>query len=306
MREPPEDVSDDAVLDAVREHWLPGADGVEHLPVGFGAHHWRVYAAGEPRLFVTLDALGERHSLGSLTAAYAGAAALAADGLEFVHPPLAPFTAPFARGALSATAWLDGEPAGEGPMVDAAADAAAHAAMLRRLHAATLPDLPHWRPLVPDDLAGRLARLLRNPWDTGPHGARARSALRERLEHITRWTSAYHRLAIEARTRPWVATHGEPDTHNQVVTRSGPVLVDWESLKLAPRERDLRGLVEAGRADLVAPYWPMIEMFDIEWRLDEISQYAAWFEAPHSGTASDEIALAGLEHELARAEWRRP
>ena len=41
-------------------------------------------------------------------------------------------------------------------------------------------------------------------------------------------------------------------------------------------------------------------MFDLEWRLDEISQYAAWFEAPHSGNDSDEVALAGLHHELKR------
>ncbi|MEJ7832645.1 MAG: hypothetical protein WKF79_07010 [Nocardioides sp.] len=82
--------------------------------------------------------------------------------------------------------------------------------------------------------------------------------------------------------------------------------MDWESLKLAPRERDLRGLVEAGRADLAVPRWQMIELFDLEWRLDEISQYAAWFAAPHTGTASDEIALAGLEEELGRPEWRLP
>ena len=38
----------------------------------------------------------------------------------------------------------------------------------------------------------------------------------------------------------------------------------------------------------------MVEMFDLEWRLDEISQYAAWFAAPHTGTASDEVAFGGL------------
>ena len=42
----------------------------------------------------------------------------------------------------------------------------------------------------------------------------------------------------------------------------------------------------------------MLELFDLEWRLDEISQYAAWFAAPHTGTADDEIAFGGLLHEL--------
>ncbi len=38
----------------------------------------------------------------------------------------------------------------------------------------------------------------------------------------------------------------------------------------------------------------MLELFDLEWRLDEIDQYAAWFAAPHTGTADDEIAFGGL------------
>ncbi len=45
----------------------------------------------------------------------------------------------------------------------------------------------------------------------------------------------------------------------------------------------------------------MVELFDLEWRLDEIAQYAAWFAAPHSGTASDEVAYGGLLGELERA-----
>ena len=48
-------------------------------------------------------------------------------------------------------------------------------------------------------------------------------------------------------------------------------------------------------------------MFDLEWRLDEISQYADWFAAPHTGTSSDEVAYGGLLGELERAEFaRRP
>jgi spectinomycin phosphotransferase len=50
----------------------------------------------------------------------------------------------------------------------------------------------------------------------------------------------------------------------------------------------------------------MVEMFDLEWRLDEIAQYAAWFAAPHAGTADDRIALGGLLGELDRPDWRPP
>jgi spectinomycin phosphotransferase len=44
----------------------------------------------------------------------------------------------------------------------------------------------------------------------------------------------------------------------------------------------------------------MLELFDLEWRLDEISQYAARFAAPHPGGPDDEIAFGGLLDELER------
>jgi spectinomycin phosphotransferase len=47
----------------------------------------------------------------------------------------------------------------------------------------------------------------------------------------------------------------------------------------------------------------MLDLFDLEWRLDEISQYAAWFAAPHTGSASDRVAMGGLLHELTRAPF---
>jgi len=82
------------------------------------------------------------------------------------------------------------------------------------------------------------------------------------------------------------------------VTGDGRLLVDWESLKLAPAERDLRTLTDEGAETDADP--ELLELFDLEWRLDEISQYAAWFSAPHRGTRDDEIAFAGLREELAR------
>ncbi len=297
MKEAPPGVTDAEVLAAVRLHWSAPAVEVTHLPVGFGAHHWRADTTAGPALFVTLDALGARHSLSSLRSAYGAAAELAAAGLEFVVAPLAPYAVPFGDGALSATPWLDGPAVGGGDVLDAQGDAA----MLARLHATTASDLPVWTPLVSEDFAVRLRTRLSPPWDTGPFGPAAREALVARLDAIEGWTATYHLRAAEAARRPWVPTHGEPHTRNQVRLPDGrAVLVDWESLKLAPRERDLRGIVEAGRADIVAADAPMLELFDLDWRLDEISQYAAWFAAPHAGTASDKEAFGGLLEELDR------
>ena len=304
MREAPAHVTDAEVLAAVQETWAPEATEVEHLPVGFGAHHWRASVDDHPVLFVTLDRLGPRHTFASLAGAYDGAAGLARSGLEFVVPTLSVIT--FGGGALSATEWVDGAVAGEGPIADRAL-AEWSAAQLARLHAAPPPTtVPVWSPLVPEEFARVLGARLEAPWASGPYAAGARDVLLEHRAVLDRWTSTYHRLAEQAREQTWVCTHGEPHSRNMMLTATGPVLVDWESLKLAPRERDLRTLVDSGHADLAQPSLPMLEMFDLEWRLDEIAQYADWFAAPHTGTASDDVAFAGLVHELERPDWQRP
>ena len=294
MREPPPHVSDDDVLATVREHWAPDATRAQHLPVGFGAHHWAVAADGARRLFVTLDALEPRHSAASLEATYAATAALA-DLLDFVLAPLPTHegrrTAALGADALSVTPWTDGV-SGPGALRDRA-EAEGTAAMLSRLHAVAAP-ARHAGVAA----AGRHRGTPRSwPWRSAARGTPGRTAsaparvLAERIGDIGRWVTGYHRLASVARTRPWVPTHGEPHTANQLVTPTGRLLVDWETLRRAPAERDLRVLVAARpRRPLRRRDWAMVEMFDLEWRLDEIAQYARWFAAPHTGTASDEVA----------------
>ncbi len=299
MREAPSHVSDAAVLAVVRDRWAPEADGVAHLPVGFGAWHWRVTAGDRPVLFVTLDRLDLHHTADTLEAAYAGAAELAARGLDFVVPSLpgpdGRFTAGFGADALSATRWHDGT-SGDGPFADD--DRAQEVAtMLAALHAEEPPPgLPRWHPLVGPDLPEELGARTLTPWTNGPHGEAARDALSERLDDVARWTADYLRLAASTDPATWVATHGEPHTRNLLMTDDATLLVDWESLRLAPRERDLRHLGARSTAGDPA----LLEMFDLEWRLDEISQYADWLQASHPGNDSDRIALGGLRHELTR------
>jgi len=288
-------VTEAAVLAVVRDRWLPDGDEVVHLPVGFGAWHWRVAAGGRHALFVTLDRLDVHHTADSLEAAYAGAAELAGRGLDFVVPTLpgpdGRFTADFESGALSATRWHDGT-SGDGPIPGTQARTTAD--LLDALHAEQPPvGLPRWHPLVGPDLPEQLGSRTLKPWTNGPHGETARDAIRARIDDIARWTADYLRLAASTDPATWVATHGEPHTRNQLATGNGTLLVDWESLRLAPRERDLRWLANRGDPDLV-------EMFDLEWRLDEVSQYADWFEYSHTGTESDRVALDGLLHELTR------
>jgi spectinomycin phosphotransferase len=296
MREPPAGVHEAEVLAAISRHWDAHTDSIEHLPVGFGAHHWAAYDGTSPRLFATLDGLEPRHSAAGLEAAYAGATALYDAGLEFVLasvPTLeGTLTTPFADGALSCTPWRHGE-------TDRPTDPAWTTTALTRLHATPPPPgIPHWRPLVGPDFADTTAARTRREWGPGPHAEAARDAVRGHLPEIARWTTRYHHLADVAHDRAWVATHGEPGSHNQLVTAEGRLLVDWESLKLAPAERDLRTLVDDGAQTDADP--ELLELFGLEWRLDEISQYSAWFAAPHVGTADDDLAFDGLLEELTR------
>jgi spectinomycin phosphotransferase len=294
-------VSDDDVLAAVREHWTDEVDGVEHLPVGFGAHHWAASVRGRRTHFLTLDGLdaghGSGHDAASLEAAYAVASGLMFP-LDFVVAPVPShggrLTQPFAAGALSATPWINGETPGR-------LDLDVTSAMLSRLHAVRPPaGLREWTTITPPSLPEDLVALTRAPWDSGPYAERARGALRGRLDAVAEWSADYHALAELARRKPWVITHGEPHERNQVVTLGKTRLVDWETVRLAPPERDWRTLVERG-LPAAGLEGSMLDLFDLEWRLDEISQYAAWFAAPHPGTASDRVAMGGLLHELTRA-----
>ena len=306
MRESPRHVSARQVLEAVRSLWAPDVTRLSHLPDGSGAQRWTAYTgsrAAEPILCVTLDGLLPRHSAESLEAAYAAAAILAADGLDFVLPPLpgrhGRLTAALGLGALSATRWR--------PTVDAAPDPGGSAALAARLHAATAPvGIPRWQPVIAPDLTEHLAVRTSRPWTSGPYGERARRAVRVRLDLIEGWAADYHRLAGAAGAADaatWVPTHGEPGGDHELTTVDGVRWVDWASLKLAPRERDLARLPDAGHDCDGNP--ALLELFDLEWRLDEICGYADRLAVPHTGTADDRIAFDGLMHELTRPPCRR-
>jgi spectinomycin phosphotransferase len=292
--EPPPDVTDADVLTLVREHWEPRADAVEHLPVGWGAHHWRIDVDGVPSLFATLDPDLPRHTHESLEAAYASAAALA---LDFVWPSLPTagggFAVPLGTRTASATRWLDG--------VRPPASVDDLPRLLEELHRSPVPGTARpWATEIAPDLADRLRDLLQQRWHA-PLGPAARDLLLDRLTELGRWTREHARLVDLADPSTYVVTHGEPGVHNQWHARGRVWLVDWESLLLAPRERDLATLVQERRAG--AHDREMVRLFDLEWRLSEVWSFARWLQGPHTGDADDRAALAGLTEELARPHF---
>lgn len=300
MREAPPGLGEDAVLDLVRQHWLPDATTAVHLPLGFGGWHWQVDLGYRPTLFATYDLPTAARPRAVLDDAYAATADLAF-ALDAVVAPL-PSTAltptvdvPGHPGVLSCTPWVHGDPGRYGePMTEHQAESTART--LARLHRASPPRrLPTWRTAVPPDLSARLAR--RSTGD-GPFGAAARALLDTHLDAVLADVEEHARLLAqtEATRERWVVTHGEPHRGNQLDTPQRTLLVDWESVRLAPPERDLRWLPApaAAGADPTA-----LRLLDLEWRLDAVTQYTALFAGPHDGGPDDEIALAGLRDALA-------
>ncbi|CRZ14349.1 protein kinase family protein [Mycolicibacterium neworleansense] len=299
----PESIGDETIANVVAAHWLPEITDIRYLPWGFGAHHWRVIG-GATTLFVTLDQLEPRHTGSSLEAAYAGAAALAAAGLNMVCAPLPSrsgrFTVDVRGGALSVTPWLQGSSPTE---VQAREPQHVREVVLAldALHSALPPEgLRPWTPQVGFSFAEELRTRTAEPWTSGPLAEKARLALTSHIEPIQGWTERYLELAETACSRrdAWVPTHGEPHNDNQVVTADGVQLVDWESLALAPPERDYADLPAAAH-HLLRPDPAMLELFALDWRLSEIAEYTRWFTAAHIGSEDDRTALEGLYEELA-------
>jgi spectinomycin phosphotransferase len=310
VREPPPDLTDADVVTLLRDAWEFPAATVEHLPWGFGAWHWRAADAGGRRWFVTADRLSSPGRRDELEATYGAARELFDRGLTFVVPTVPAAAGTLTQGlrryAISVTEWIEGDrPTGELTGVGAEQTMTA----LSELHSRPPPS----GTLVWDHgLTGRahlegLAAASLQEWSGGPLSAEARAQVRAHLARIPVWIARYDarvRTALATRTG-WVATHGEPGLHNQIVTGHGRRWVDWESLRVAPRERDLTDLARTagwvpgdGAADP-----ELLEMFDLRWRLDEIAAFSAWLRGPHTGTESDRVALRGLAEELSRPDW---
>ena len=297
MLERPIDVTDGTVLEEVRRHWAPAAESVEHLAVGWGAHHWVVRVSGKRALFATLDPPTERHTAASLEGAYATAARL---GLEFVWPSLpsvdGTYTRPLEDRTLSVTAWLAGErPTRSTPDLPD---------LLRALHGSAAPvSAPVWTTEIDAELPERLQDLLSKPW-VGPLGAAARTVLTQHIDRVADWADEHRALTRRLDRTAYVVTHGEPGVHNQWLARGRTYLLDWESLRLAPPERDLATLVHAGTPTDGDP--ELIRLFDLEWRLSEVWSFARWLQGPHGDGADERQALSALADELTRPHFDEP
>ena len=193
-----------------------------------------------PWVDVDLDA-----AFNVLDRAFRTAVALRETGLEFAHAPiLRPDGEVLTRVgdyAVSVFPFLDGTT--DRPVSDRHRLLVA----LGRLHASTdaLPPGLAQRDSLTVPLKSRCLEALddlRSPWALGPYGELARALLRKSAGAIR---DAFHRCdelagAVRAADEPWVVTHGQMHGGNIIQTDDNTlILVDWESVAVAPRERDL-------------------------------------------------------------------
>jgi len=325
MRTRPEDLREERLLGALVE-WGIGAAALDYAPVGFGDHHWIAAGDGGEKWFVTVADLRRKSerdahaALRSLRSAMDTAAALREEGrLEFVVAPLRDAGGGTVRRldsryVLSVFPFVDGTP-GDFERPQATRERGAVLELLARLHRQEPP-----APAPVLDLELTMRGLLESAldgavhWAGGPFAEPAGALFAEHAPLIRRRLAEFDRLVEDVRRSGGapVLTHGEPHPGNLLRCADRHVLVDWDTVGLAPPERDLWSVAQspedleryaeaAGRTVSA----PALMLYRLRWDLEEASGYVDWFRAPHERSADTDEAwqdlLEAVEH-LAEAD----
>jgi spectinomycin phosphotransferase len=292
---------------------------LEYLPVGFGSHHWLARDSQGTRKFVTADDLEATFQRGpdadaafdALNRAFRTASALRDEAeLEFVVAPLpddegAVIRRLDRRYAVTASEFVEGKSGSFRSYEPDECRQMGH--ILGRLHLAAgqVPvDLPHKEDfaLPSRDALREALEDLGGAWTSGPFAEPARQLLRDSADDVERLLREYDGLATELRedTASWVITHGEPHSANVIRADDGDVfLVDWDTTLVAPRERDLRMVLDqdltgwdeyVGAAGLVSLNPRAMQLYDLWWDLANIGMFVERFRRPHERT-EDELAV---------------
>ncbi|WP_103532488.1 phosphotransferase [Streptomyces sp. SM11] len=324
MGDRPSDI-DEAALASVLGAWDIEDVVLTHAPVGFGDHHWVAAGADGRRTFVTVADLAHKPYCGPDTAtAWTGlsraiyTAATLGSELNAQHGGTV-LVAPLRTGTGETLLRLTGRYAvSVFPYVDAPAgrfgqvlDSWARRALVERLAQlhGTRPPLgaPAHHPALPDrpllDVA--LAGPPRFRAESGPYAQRCDAllaangaALRATLEHFDSGTA---RLTSAASTAAIVVTHGESHPGNVLDPGGRTFLTDWDTVALAPPERDL-WLATDDPADLSRyaeltghhPDPALLAYYELRWALDDITAALEVFGAPHPDTADTRQTWEGL------------
>lgn len=276
----------------LRRNWGIAVGELDYVPVGFGTHHFRT-----GHWWINVD---ERPAE-RLDKALRAVAALRAAGREFVHAPQPDCgggcVAAIPGGwVVSVFRYLDGESFDYGDYPDETLRLEVIEA-LRRLHAATPGVLPE-----PDSLGvphrRTLFDALDTTWDKGPYGERVRQLIAAHTGHLTALLARYDELTPKALAGKdsWVVTHGEPHPGNVIRLPGGGIrLIDWDTIRLAPPERDL-WMIDPQAGDPGT-----VELYRRWWELAEICSFTAMFRGTHHEDANSREAWRELSGYLSNS-----
>ncbi len=313
MHTPPADLPEATLRAALERGWSLATQTLVYRPVGFGSHHWELFATSGIRWFVTVDDLRTRRLVTGepLTAGYdrlraslTTAQALRTAGRAVVAPLPAHDGGPLMLLAdcftVSIYPFVDGE------SFDGDDCTLEHRRAVLDLLIAVHSSPSHVRDqALPDDYAIPLrdavtAALTGAHIDAGlgPYARPAAELLTAHADRVSQALARYDDLVLAARADPpgMVLTHGEPHPSNTMHTESGWLLIDWDTALVAPPERDLWDL-DPGDGTIHAAYTAatgtrlrpdLLKLYQIRWDLTEIAACLAHFHVPHAYTADDE------------------
>jgi len=312
VQDRPAGLSDADVAAALVSGWGIEARELDHRAVGAGSHHWAVVDRLRRSWWVTVDGLGFDDSFDRLEQALDTALILRGAGLEFVVS-----ATPAATGALlwrlspayamAIFPMLAGHSGEFGP--HRPEDRPAMIDMLAALHRAT-PAVLDVSPRTDLRLPGRVRlhvalRDLDRPWTAGPYAEPARKALAAHADTVEGWLDEFDRLVAEVRAggTEWVVTHGEPHPGNVMWTPDGMRLIDWDTVQIAPPERDLWMLADDESLTRYGkPVSPAgLALYRLWWTLADVAAYVDDLRRPHGSGGDAAAALAELNGHFANA-----
>jgi spectinomycin phosphotransferase len=321
----PEEFAVDALNGFLADAWGFDVSTAQYAPVGAGSYHWVVDDVEGTRGFVTVDDLDRKPWLGDtretafdgLRRAFDTAFALRERGLDFVVAPIPTSTGETvcrfgSRHGVALFPFLDGE-AGRHGRYETADERAGVVTMLAELHNAT-PAVGSVARRIEVDLPGRrhLEAALQDvneTWQGGPYSEQARRVLAAHASDVAALLALADSLAVDIarRSTNWVVTHGEPHARNVMRTAGRQMLVDWDTVALAPPERDLWMLVSGARDEAtiyaeatghqVDPV--AVTFFRLTWDLKDIVEYLNVLRAPHEDTEDTKWTYEGLANTVA-------
>jgi spectinomycin phosphotransferase len=309
---------------------------LSYLPVGHGDYHWELADGTGGRWFITVvdfdggwRGTGRAAGLADLTAAMRVARILASNGLDFVLPPLAGLDGAEVaslddRFAVCVFPYLDAR-AGRYDDPGQPGDRLALIDRLAALHKATaqVADIAWARDVVPASAAlfeDTLSQLGAR-WP-GPYGEACRALLAAHEPAIRRVLARFDRLVGEVTSSgtPLVVTHGEPHPGNLLAGAGHTWLIDWDTVGLAPAERDLWRLADgrlggAGSADWKRStaelaqsaelrryadltghqvHGAAIELYQLRWPIDDLGLFIADIRTAQDQTTDAELAFGAV------------